>query len=102
MAGPCASWRPTNKGRELKITFSSRAWEDYLWWQLQDRKILKRINTLIADIARNGNEGIGKPEPLKHGFQGYWSRRINDEHRLIYKVTEDNVLIAQCRYHYES
>lgn len=102
MAGPCASWRPTNKGRELKITFSSRAWEDYLWWQLQDRKILKRINTLIADIARNGNEGIGKPEPLKHGFQGYWSRRVNDEHRLIYKVTEDNVLIAQCRYHYES
>ncbi|MFE7842984.1 Txe/YoeB family addiction module toxin [Streptomyces sp. NPDC057474] len=76
--------------------------EDYLWWQLQDRKILKRINTLIADIARNGNEGIGTPEPLKHGFQGYWSRRINDEHRLIYNATEDGVLIAQCRYHYES
>lgn len=87
----------------MKITFSSRAWEDYLWWQLQDRKILKRINTLIADVARNGDEGIGKPEPLKHGFQGYWSRRrINDEHRLIYKVTEDGVLIAQCRYHYEN
>jgi toxin YoeB len=86
----------------LKIIFSSRAWEDYLWWQLQDRKILKRINTLIADIARNGNEGIGKPEPLKPGFQGYWSRRINDEHRLIHKATEDCVLIAQCRYHYES
>ncbi|MER5371770.1 Txe/YoeB family addiction module toxin [Streptomyces sp. NPDC002553] len=85
----------------MKITFSSRAWEDYLWWQLQDRKILRRINTLIADIARNGNEGIGKPEPLKHGFQGYWSRRINDEHRLIYKATEDGVLVAQCRYHYE-
>jgi toxin YoeB len=85
----------------VKITFASRAWEDYLWWQLQDRKTLKRINTLIADIARNGNEGIGKPEPLKHGFQGYWSRRISDEHRLIYKVTEDAVLIAQCRYHYE-
>ena len=86
----------------MKITFSSRAWEDYLWWQLQDRKILKRINTLIADIARNGNEGIGKPEPLKHGFQGYWSRHINDEHRLIYKAIEDGVLIAQCRYHYEN
>ncbi|MFC1412978.1 Txe/YoeB family addiction module toxin [Streptacidiphilus sp. N1-12] len=85
----------------MKITFASRAWEDYLWWQLQDRKTLKRINTLIADITRNGNEGIGKPEPLKQGFQGYWSRRINDEHRLIYKVTEDAVLIAQCRYHYE-
>ncbi len=86
----------------MKITFASRAWEDYLWWQTQDRKVLKRINTLIADVARNGNEGIGKPEPLKHGFQDYWSRRINDEHRLIHKVTEDAVLIAQCRYHYES
>jgi toxin YoeB len=66
-----------------------------------NRKALKRINALIADIARNGNKGIGKPEPLKHGFQGYWSRRISDEHRLIHKVTEDSVLIAQCRYHYE-
>jgi toxin YoeB len=86
----------------VKVTFASRAWEDYLWWQAQDRRMLKRINTLIADAARNGNEGIGKPEPLKQGFQGYWSRRINDEHRLIYKVTEDSILIAQCRYHYES
>ncbi|WP_371479734.1 Txe/YoeB family addiction module toxin [Kitasatospora sp. NBC_00315] len=86
----------------MKITFASRAWEDYLWWQVQDRRILKRINTLIADATRNGNEGIGKPEPLKHGFQDYWSRRINDEHRLIYKVTDDSILIAQCRYHYES
>ncbi|MFI0937674.1 Txe/YoeB family addiction module toxin [Streptomyces sp. NPDC021020] len=86
----------------MKIVFASRAWEDYLWWQQQDRRVLKRINTLVADIARNGNEGIGKPEPLKHGFQGYWSRRITDEHRLIYKVTDDSVLIAQCRYHYEN
>ncbi|NJP43456.1 Txe/YoeB family addiction module toxin [Actinacidiphila epipremni] len=86
----------------MKIVFASRAWEDYQWWQLQDRRVLKRINTLVADITRNGNEGIGKPEPLKHGFQGYWSRRITDEHRLIYKVTDDSVLIAQCRYHYES
>jgi toxin YoeB len=86
----------------VKIVFASRAWEDYQWWQLQDRRVLKRINTLVADITRNGNEGIGKPEPLKHGFQGYWSRRITDEHRLIYKVTDDSVLIAQCRYHYES
>ncbi|NUS13428.1 MAG: Txe/YoeB family addiction module toxin [Streptomyces sp.] len=85
----------------MKIVFASRAWEDYLWWQLQDRRVLKRINALVADITRNGNEGIGKPEPLKHGFQGYWSRRITDEHRLIYKVTDDSVLIAQCRYHYE-
>ena len=67
----------------MKITFASQAWEDYLWWQVQDRRILRRINALVADIARNGNEGIGRPEPLKHGFQGYWSRRINDEHRLI-------------------
>ncbi|MFI1582331.1 Txe/YoeB family addiction module toxin [Embleya sp. NPDC020630] len=86
----------------MKIVFASRAWEEYLWWQVQDRRILKRINTLVADITHNGNEGIGKPEPLKHGFHGYWSRRINDEHRLIYKVTDDSVLIAQCRYHYEN
>lgn len=86
----------------MKIVFASRAWEDYQWWQLQDRRVLKRINTLVADITRNGNEGIGKPEPLKHGFQGYWSRRITDEHRLIHKVTDDSVLIAQCRSHYES
>lgn len=86
----------------MKIVFASRAWEDYLWWQVQDRKMLKRINTLIADAVRNGNEGIGKPEPLKHDFHGYWSRRINDEHRLIYKIEDDSVLIAQCRYRYES
>ena len=67
---------------------------------IENRKILKRINILIRDVQRNGNEGIGKPEPLKHGFQGYWSRRINDEHRLVYKVVEQEVRIAQCRYHY--
>ena len=86
----------------MKIVWDENAWEDYLWWQAQDRKLLKRINQLIADIARNRNEGIGKPEPLKHGFRGYWSRRINDEHRLIHKVKDDSILIAQCRYHYES
>lgn len=85
----------------MKIIFSGRAWEEYLWRQAQDRKLLRRINTLIEDIARNGNEGIGKPEPLKHGFSGYWSRRITDEHRLVYKVVGDEVRIAQCRYHYE-
>jgi toxin YoeB len=84
----------------LSIVFSSAAWEDYLWWQQQDRKLLKRINLLIQDVERNGNEGIGKPEPLKHGFQGYWSRRINDEHRLVYKIVGDEVRIAACRYHY--
>ena len=85
----------------MKVVFSARGWDDYLWWQQQDRKLLKRINQLIQDVMRNGNEGIGKPESLKHGFQGYWSRRINDEHRLVYKVVEKEVRIAACRYHYE-
>lgn len=86
----------------MKVVFSARAWDDYLWWQRQDRKLLKRINVLIQDVARNGNDGIGKPEPLKHGFQGYWSRRISDEQRLVYKVVDDEVRIAACRYHYEN
>lgn len=84
----------------MSIVFSTAAWDDYLWWQQQDRKVLKRINLLIRDIERNGNEGIGKPEPLKHGFQGYWSRRITDEHRLVYKIADEDVRIAACRYHY--
>ena len=86
----------------MRVVFSTRGWDDYLWWQRQDRKLLRRINQLIQDMMRNGNEGIGKPEPLKHGFQGYWSRRINDEHRLVCKLVEDEVRIAACRYHYES
>jgi len=85
----------------VKLVWDESAWADYLWWQAQDRKILKRINSLLQDVARNGNEGIGKPEPLKHGFGGYWSRRITDEHRLIYKIVDDQVRIAACRYHYE-
>lgn len=85
----------------MKVVFSAHAWEDYLWWQRQDRKLMRRVNQLIQDIMRNGNEGIGKPEPLKHGFQGYWSRRISDEHRLVYKVVDDEVRVASCRYHYE-
>lgn len=84
----------------MKLVWDDNAWEDYVWWQTQDRKVLKRINALIKDIERNGNEGIGKPEPLKHDFVGYWSRRITDEHRLVFKVTDDAVLIAMCRYHY--
>ncbi|MFR4189343.1 MAG: Txe/YoeB family addiction module toxin [Corynebacterium variabile] len=84
----------------MLLVWSTAGWEDYLWWQKQDRKVLKRINTLIADVIRNGNEGIGKPEPLKHGFSGFWSRRITDEHRLVYKVTETQVQIVSCRYHY--
>jgi toxin YoeB len=84
----------------MTLIWDELAWEDYLWWQAQDRKIVKRINDLIKDIGRNGNDGIGKPEPLKHGFQGYWSRRINDEHRLVYKVDAGEIRIAACRYHY--
>ncbi|MEI6179063.1 MAG: Txe/YoeB family addiction module toxin [bacterium] len=84
----------------MKIVFSSQAWEDYLHWQQTDRKLLKRINDLIKDVVRTPFEGTGKPEPLRHALGGYWSRRINDEHRLIYKVEGDSVLIAQARYHY--
>jgi toxin YoeB len=80
--------------------WDENAWDDYEWWQAQDRRTLKRINTLIQDIKRNGNEGIGKPQPLKYEFAGYWSRRITDEHRLVYKLGESEVLIASCRYHY--
>lgn len=72
------------------------AWEDYLWWQAQDRRTLKRLNLLIQDVMRNGNEGLGKPEPLKHDFAGYWSRRITDEHRLVCKVLDDEVRKAAC------
>lgn len=85
----------------MKLVWDSNAWEDYLWWQTQDRRVLKRINLLIQDITRNRNEGIGKPEALKHDVAGYWSRRITDEHRLVHKVLEGEVRIAACRYHYE-
>ncbi len=84
----------------MNLIFSQHAWEDYLYWQNTDRKLLKRVNLLIQDIVRSPFEGIGKPEPLKHGLAGYWSRRINDEHRLVYKVEGDAVYFAQCRYHY--
>ncbi|KGE78732.1 Txe/YoeB family addiction module toxin [Halomonas salina] len=84
----------------MKLTFSEHAWEEYLYWQKTDKKVLRRINQLIKEIQRTPFEGIGKPEPLKHGLAGYWSRRINDEHRLVYKVTENALLIAQLRYHY--
>ena len=84
----------------MNLVWDESAWEDYLYWQVQDRKVLKRINVLIADIVRHGNEGLGKPEPLKHGFHGYLSRRITAEHRLVYKIVDDTVRIAQCRLHY--
>lgn len=85
----------------MKLVWDEAAWADYLWWQTQDRKILRRINELLRDIERHGNEGIGKPEPLKHGFRGYWSRRITSEHRLVYRIVEDQIRVAACRYHYE-
>ena len=84
----------------MTIIFSDDAWEDYLYWQRTDPKILKRINTLIKEIQRTPYEGIGKPEALKHGFSGYWSRRITDEHRIVYKAETDSLLVAQLRYHY--
>ena len=84
----------------MNKVFSEIAWEHYKYWQLEDRKIVKRINLLIQDIERNDNSGIGKPEPLKHELQGYWSRRITDEHRLIYKIEGENIFIVACKYHY--
>lgn len=84
----------------MKLVFSENAWEDYLYWQKADKKTLRRINKLIEATKRQPFEGIGKPESLKHSLAGYWSRRINEEHRMIYKVTEDALLIAQLRYHY--
>ena len=84
----------------MKLSFSEHAWEDYLYWQKTDKKVLRRVNQLIKEIQRTPFEGIGKPEPLKHNLSGYWSRRINDEHRIVYKVTQDSLLIAQLRYHY--
>jgi toxin YoeB len=84
----------------MKLIFSEHAWEDYLYWQRVDRKLLKRINSLIQNIQRSPYEGIGKPEPLKHALSGYWSRRINDEHRIVYKVENDSLFIAQLRHHY--
>ena len=84
----------------MKLIFAENAWNDYLYWQKTDKKILKRINLLIKSIKREPFEGIGKPEPLKHALSGYWSRRINDEHRIVYKVNDDSLLVAQLRYHY--
>jgi len=85
----------------MLICWSEHAWQDYIYWQKQDKSILSRINLIIKDIKRSNFEGIGSPEPLKHNWSGYWSRRINKEHRIIYKVLSDKELvIAQCRYHY--
>lgn len=84
----------------MKLIWATNAWDDYLFWQEQDKKILKRINELIKAIQRDAFKGIGEPEPLRHNWKGYWSRRITREHRLVYKVQNDELWIAQCRYHY--
>jgi len=85
----------------VKLTFTESAWQDYLWFQEQNRPLLKRLNELIRDSLRSPFRGIGKPEPLKGELSGYWSRRITAEHRLVYEVSETTLTIISCRYHYE-
>ena len=85
----------------MKYVFVDESWEDYLFWQKNDMKMVSKINDLLKDIARNPCSGIGKPEPLKYKYKGWWSRRINSEHRLIYRYRYDEILIAKCRFHYE-
>lgn len=84
----------------MKLIFHARAWEDYLYWQSTDPKMLARVNQLIKETSRSPFQGIGKPEPLRGELRGWWSRRIDQEHRLVYRPTEDGLLIAQCRHHY--
>lgn len=85
----------------MKFVFVEESWEDYLYWQQTDPKMLKRINELLKDISRNSFSGIGKPEPLKHKYKGCWSRRIDSEHRLIYQIKNDEVFVIKCRFHYD-
>lgn len=84
-----------------RIIFSKNAWEDYSFWQAEDKRILKKINALIKDIQSNPYSGTGKPEPLKYDLAGLWSRRIDHEHRLVYQINENELLIYSCRYHYD-
>ncbi len=84
----------------MKLVFSEKAREDYLHWQNTDRKMLRRVNALIKEVQRAPFEGVGKPEPLRHALAGYWSRRIDGEHRMVYKIKSDSMLLAQLRYHY--
>jgi toxin YoeB len=85
----------------MKFVFVEESWEDYLYWQKTDTKKLKKINELLKDIARNSYTGIGKPEPLRFKYSGFWSRRIDEENRLIYRVIDDEIHIAKCRFHYD-
>jgi len=86
----------------VKLVFTKTSWKDYRHWQDTDRKILKRINLLIKDAVRHPDEGLGKPEPLRHALTGYWSRRITDEHRMVYRAVDNELQIVQLRYHYEA
>lgn len=85
----------------MTITFTELSWEDYLFWQKNDKQKTKRINELLKDISRNPFEGIGKPEALRFKYSGYWSRRIDEEHRLIYRVVDDEIQVLKCRHHYD-
>ena len=85
----------------LDLLFLPEGWEDYLYWQTQDKKTLKKINLLLQDIVRNGYEGIGKPEQLKENLSGFWSRRIDDKNRIVYRISEEYIEIIQCKEHYE-
>ena len=85
----------------MKFVFVEESWEDYLYWQKNDKKMLQKINALLKDISRTPFSGIGKPEALKHKYRGFWSRRIDQEHRLIYKIHEDEIQILKCRFHYD-
>ena len=84
----------------MRLIWSEKSWEDYLYWQAHDKKILKKINSLIKDIKREPFDGLGKPEPLRYELAGCWSRRITDEHRIVYEVEEQNISIVSCRFHY--
>ena len=84
----------------MNLTWTDIAWGQYEEWQKQDKKIVKKINEIIKDIKRNGNEGIGKPEPLQHELSGYWSRRIDDKNRLVYKISDTQIIIVACANHY--
>ena len=85
----------------MKFVFVEESWEDYLYWQKTDKKMLQKINALLKDISKTPFSGIGKPEALKHKYRGFWSRRIDQEHRLIYKIHEDEIQIVKCRFHYD-
>ena len=84
----------------MNVSFTENAWEDYLYWQKADKRVIRRINELLKDIRRNPFEGLGKPEPLKYDLAGQWSRRITEEHRLVYQIEDDHLIVYTCRYHY--